>query len=228
MTQPAEQKTETLDATSIEEYLEKHPDFLLNKPELLAQLQLKHMDSGNTVSLIERQVQVLRDKNKGLEAKLNELIQIARDNEQLSTQLHGFASNLLETRSVSDVLALTEDVMRDVFKIDFVSMRMLSDITDDMLLVIDEQTESDLFAEFFTLNKPMCGKLSEEYIEYFFVEHLDQVNSAAMLPLKSVQHLGVLMLGSIDAQRFSDDKGLLFLSHIGDLISSALVAHLHS
>lgn len=230
MTEAAEQKTELLDVNDVADFLSENPNFLLDHPELLAQVNLQHLETssgGNTVSLIEKQVSMLRQKNQLLEQKLSELVDIARTNEQLSNHLHGFASNLLETRSISDVLAITEDVMRDVFKIDFVTMRMLSDVTDDMLLAIDEETESELFAEFFTLNQPTCGQLDQAYIDYFFDEQAVHVASSAMLPLKSVQHLGILMLGSVDAERFSQEHGLLFLSHISDLISSALVAHLH-
>src|SRR5687768_1938188 len=81
-----------IDVAAVEAYLKAHPDFFEHHPHILALMQLTHTGTGAAVSLIERQVGLLREQNRAIERKLLELVQIARENERLSRQLHDFAS----------------------------------------------------------------------------------------------------------------------------------------
>ena len=132
-TQPQSASTEStpIEAADIETYLKAHPDFFEHYPHTLALMQVTHADTGKAISLIERQVSLLRDQNRGLERKLSELVQIARENEQLSRQLHDFASELLTAQSLSDVIAVVQDKIRELFNTDFVALRLLNNISDD-------------------------------------------------------------------------------------------------
>src|SRR5688572_15882591 len=111
----ASPESASLEAADIAAYLKEHPDFFEQYPQILALMRVAHAGTGGTVSLIERQVSVLRDQNRSLERKLVELVQIARANEQLSRQLHDFASELLGTKSMSDVIAVAQDKIRELF-----------------------------------------------------------------------------------------------------------------
>ena len=67
-------KTETLTDDAVVQYLQTYPDFFERHSSLLTRLRLPHLrNTGQTVSLVERQVDVLRERNQGLERKLNEL-----------------------------------------------------------------------------------------------------------------------------------------------------------
>jgi uncharacterized protein YigA (DUF484 family) len=215
-----------IDVAAVEAYLKAHPDFFEHHPHILALMQLMHTGTGAAVSLIERQVGLLREQNRAIERKLLELVQIARENERLSRQLHDFASELLKAQSLSDVVATVQDKIRELFNTDFVSLRLLQGISDDIDLGLNEEDMQGLFDELITGRKPVCGRLGREQIEFLFPHNVEEINSAAIIPLSGIEHFGLLALASRDAQQFGPTMGSLFLSHLGDLIGSALTAHI--
>ena len=77
-TQPTQTASDNLTETSVEDYLKERPGFFERRPQLLATMKVQHPTTGQTVSLIERQVALLREQNRGLEEKLMELVEIAR------------------------------------------------------------------------------------------------------------------------------------------------------
>lgn len=215
----------SLEAADIAAYLKTHPEFFEQYPQILALMRLTHAGTGGTVSLIERQVSVLREQNKTLERKLAELVQIARANEQLSRQLHDFASELLGTKSLSDVIAVAQDKIRELFNTDFVALRLLEAISDDSTIAMDEESLESLFDEMLNGNKPVCGRLRAQQSEFLFAGNAGEIKSAALIPLHAAGPLGLLALASRNPQQFNPSMGGLFLSHLGDLVSSALSAH---
>lgn len=218
--------TNALSEETVAAYLRQYPTFFERHPRLLASLKLPHPITGEAISLVERQMMLLRDYNRNLERKLKDLVQIARENERLSVRLHKFSADLLEARSVSDVLAVTQDVIRDLFETDFVTVKLLSSISEDTQICIDSASEVQLFTDFLSNKKPVCGRLTPEQARYLFTDAASDVASSAMIPLESGRSLGVMALGSRDEQRFNPGMGHLFLSHLGELVSSALAVHL--
>jgi uncharacterized protein YigA (DUF484 family) len=215
----------SLEAADIAIWLKDHPDFFEQHPQLLALMRVNHAGTGGAVSLIERQVSVLREQNRSLERKLVELVQIARANEQLSRQLHDFASELLGTKSLSDVIAVAQDKIRELFNTDFVVLRLLDAVSDDFAIALDEESVEGLFDELLLDNKPVCGRLRAQQSEFLFAGNAGEIKSAALIPLHAAGPLGLLALASRNPQQFSPSMGGLFLSHLGDLVSSALSVH---
>lgn len=220
-TQPTQTASENLTETSVEDYLKEHPGFFERRPQLLATMKVQHPTTGQTVSLIERQVALLREQNRGLEEKLMELVEIARENERLSRQLHTFSSELLKARNLPDIVAVTQDKVREIFQTDFVALCLLKEIADET-----ERIHCDkLFKDIFTGDTPVCGHIRPDQIRFLFQGNAVEVASAAVVPLRTTDPIGLLGLASRDAQRFSPGMGHLFLSHLGDQICSALAAH---
>jgi uncharacterized protein len=215
----------SLEAADIAAWLKEHPDFFEQNPQILALMRVSHAGTGGAVSLIERQVSVLREQNKTLERKLVELVQIARANEQLSRQLHDFASELLGTKTLSDVIAVAQDKIRELFNTDFVALRLLDAVSDDIALSMDEESLEGMFEELLHNNKPVCGRLRAQQSEFLFSGNSGEIKSAALIPLHAAGPLGLLALASRNPQQFNPSMGGLFLSHLGDLVSSALSVH---
>ena len=71
-----------LNPTDVEEFLRAHPNFLQDRPGLLAVLNLPHGGEG-AVSLVERQVSVLRQRNIVSRQQINSLSDIGRENDRL-------------------------------------------------------------------------------------------------------------------------------------------------
>ena len=59
---------EQVSEEAVREYLEAHPDFFEHNKALLSQLELPH-GAGGAVSLVERQVSVLRQKELKLQPR---------------------------------------------------------------------------------------------------------------------------------------------------------------
>lgn len=218
---------ENLDEARVERYLSEHLDFFERHTQLLVTLRVPHPETGQAISLIQRQITLLRDQNRKQEEKLMELVEIARENEHLSRQLHTFSSELLKARSLSDVIAVTQDKVREVFHTDFVALWLMDGVTDDVGLHIDKSSQETLFKEILDVDVPIVGRFNDKQKDFLFQGNASEVASAAIIPLKTNNTLGLLALASREEQRFNPTMGNLFLSHLGDLVCSALAVHLH-
>jgi len=105
-------------------YLEQTPDYFLRHPELLAAFVLPHPEAGRAVSLVERQVRVLRDRNEQSTHQLKELIAFARDNDQLGERVQRFALAMIDSDSLDEVLDTAQDMLRQEFSLDGVAVRL--------------------------------------------------------------------------------------------------------
>src|ERR1700744_3554083 len=100
---------------SIAAYLQHNPDFFERHHAVLARLRLPHARGGATISLVERQIEVLREKQAGLEGKLAELVRVARSNDAIAERLHRFTRRLIRAGGPADALAHIEAGLREDF-----------------------------------------------------------------------------------------------------------------
>jgi uncharacterized protein YigA (DUF484 family) len=220
----------TISEEQVAEFLRVDPDFFERHLDLLAMIKVPH-PVGTAVSLVERQVGLLQDRGQQLEKKLQELIGVARENEQVSTRMHHLALAVLESESADEVMAATQEILRNEFRADFVVFRFtdqagsVCDSHPDLCLPADS-IGRQRFRKCMDGGKPLCGRVSPEQIDTLFRGDADQVRSAAMLPLQHGKAFGMLGLGSRDPDRFNPAMGTLFLSHLGELVSCALARHL--
>src|SRR5271156_3772066 len=109
-------KHDTINDASVADYLQTQPDFFERNAALLAKLRLPHLrDMGATVSLVERQVEVLRERNQSLERKLKELVDVARANDALADRIHRLSQRLIRTRSLAETISAIETSLREDF-----------------------------------------------------------------------------------------------------------------
>lgn len=214
-------------AQEVEDYLRAHPDFFDRRHALLVELSVPHPAHG-AVSLIERQVELLRERNRQLEAKLVDLVAVARENEALSSRLHRLALALMDSEDINDVVNTTVDLLRNEFPATPVVVRVLT-AAGEMEAVpsehfMDAATAERLFDKLYIGHRPVCGALDPEQKAYLFGEVA--VRSAVLVPLSDGRRLGVLALGSLEFNRFHHGMGTLFLGHLGELVSRAIKGHL--
>ena len=211
-----------MDENIIAKYLASHPDFFQRHADLLANIQVPH--GAGTASLIERQVAILREKSRDLEEQLNGLIRTARGNEQIVTRLQRFTLELMRADGIDDVIGTCQEVLREDFNADFVTLKIIGG--DDTMHFV-EHTNKNLksFANLFKTKRPVCGRLNEEQQSFLFEKNTDLVNSTALVPLFSTENLGILALGSKDESRFHPGMGTVFISHLGELISTSITYH---
>src|SRR5580692_1338957 len=109
-------KHEGLNDTTVAEYLQTYPDFFERNTALLAKLRLPHLrDVGATVSLVERQVEVLRERNQSLERKLKELVDVARANDALADRIHRMSQRLIRAHGLPETINAVETSLREDF-----------------------------------------------------------------------------------------------------------------
>lgn len=207
-------------------YLRENPDYFLRHPQLLASLNLKH-DSGKAISLIERQVAVLRQKYRGLERKLVEIVQNARDNERLSACLHRLALALFQAQNIEDVIVLTKRRLHREFPSTEVTLHLLgkAKIRSEFpkrSVVDSNQPSVQMLEELFESGRSTCGIVNERKIRVLFGDRGDKVDSAAIVPLIDSRRFGILALGTAEEGRFSHRMDTQFLDHLGELVSRAL------
>lgn len=223
---------ERIDEQSIAEYLQMNPDFFERHEGLLTKLKLSHNRGAATVSLIERQVVALRDKNQALESRLRELIEVARSNDVLATKIHRLACRLIRARTAASLLEVLESSLRE----DFGASEWLillgsghesefNRITSRHLRLVESAaTELKMFETLFESGRPRCGQIRDSQRDFLFGENTVEIGSVALVPLGSKPHFGLLAIGSPDAERFHPTMSTEFLARIGDLVSEAVGA----
>jgi uncharacterized protein YigA (DUF484 family) len=210
------------DATQVHDYLASHAEFFNEYPELLADIQLSHV-SGKAVSLIERQVQVLREQNHDLKQRLLELVDVARDNDRLNERLHHLTLELVRASSLTELIDTLEHQLRNEFMADAIVLH-LPDLDESrqretgvQALVINDQLR-ELLPTPLTDNKPQCGRLKEAQASFLFGEQGAAIESSAVIPLGENACRGLLSIGSREVNRFNPCMGTVFLMHLGELL----------
>lgn len=218
---------------AVARFLEDHPDFFARRPDLLAQLRIPHAGRGATVSLIERQVQVLRERNEAADKQLRELIDIARENDILAERLHHFAGAMIDSASLEDVIGTAQELLRQEFRLDAVAILLQEDRADRRARRSEFVRGDD---PHFTALLRRCGgrrvvcggRLDGDSMEFVFGARAKDIQSLALIPLKDPSREGVLAMGSRDALRFHPEMGVVFLVRLGELFMRAAARHLRA
>lgn len=213
-------------------HLAKHPDFFERYPGLLMKMQIPHERSAQTVSLVERQVQTLREKNQQLEDKIREFVNIAQSNDALSDKIHRLACRLVAAHGAAQVLDALEVSLREDFGASHWTMICLRNDVPELsrlstrhLRLIDRHaSELKSFETFFESNKPRCGQIRDTQRQYLFGNDAQEVGSAALVPLGKTAEYGLLAIGSHETSRFQSSMSTDFLNRIGELVSAAVGA----
>ena len=213
----------TMDENILAEYLEAHPDFFQRHAALLQNMQVPH--GTGTASLIERQVAVLKEKNRDLDEQLSGLIRTARGNEQIVTRLQRFTLELMRNDGIDDVIASCQEILREDFKADFVSLKLIGG-DGTMHFIAQDNPTLQQFDKLFDSKRPVCGRLQDQQQAFLFEKNADLVKSVALVPLMGAERMGLLALGSKDETRFHPGMGVVFISHLGELVSTSLSRYL--
>lgn len=211
---------------TVAEFLRDNPGFFNDHPELLTQLQIPH-PSGEAVSLVERQMSLLREQNNITREKLDELIDIARANEELARRMHMLALTLMDAQQPQEVFNTLYDSLRKNFQADFVTVRLFCEPTVPDTQVAAEFAGSDtkgmtLFKSVIVSGKPVCGSLERDQRVYLFGEQGENVASGVIVPLHGDNWGGVMAIGSDDSERFHPGMGVELLSNLGEILSIIL------
>jgi hypothetical protein len=224
-------KAEAIDEQAIGQYLQQHPDLFDRHPQLLTRLRLVHPRTGTTVSLIERQVEVLREKQAASEQKLADFVRVARANDALAEKIHRFTRRLVRTSTRAQALAQVEASLREDFDA-YHAVLVLPAATagaksgDEasrfVRLVASEDAILKSFESLFSSGKPRCGQVRDTQREFLFGNEAEAIGSVALIPLTVLSPPGLLAIGSVDRDHFHPGMSTEFLSRMAELIADSL------
>ena len=220
-----QQQSEQTDEAKVIQYLQDNPEVLMAYPAVFSSLTIPHQTGGAT-SLLERQLKLLREQNNSLKSKIDELVGIARENEELNQRFHRLALELMNTDQLHDVLALVQDQVQTFFYTDFVCFRFLPGVNDagnviDGLALDAQSGIVDSVKPWIKARKPICGRQDEKINRELFGADI-RIGSSALIPLYHTKDMGLLCLGSGSGDRFGQSMGTIFLQQLGELVSNRL------
>lgn len=203
----------------VADYLLRETDFLLRRPDVLMALEVPHRAAGSAISLIERQVRVLRQQLETEHNRLLHLIARARDFEALSEHLHRLVLRLIAARDAQQVCGVLQETLLNELSADAMALKLFA-TEDDQGFRDDPLTLA--FRDFVDRHQALCGPLDETKAGMLFGGAGGSIRSTALVPLHADGHAGVLAIGSRDPARFTPDMRTDLLDRLGEIVSQKL------
>lgn len=211
-----------MNSEDVVRYLEDHPDFFNEHVDLLADLHLPHPQENKVISLQERQVMAIRDKSKILQDKMLELISFGEENDAIGEKMHRLTIALLTSLDFDELLHNLDYSLREDFAVPHFVMRLWGVSRQRPAGDAFSPVSADIQAIAESLTQPYCGSHVADAIKDLFDDEVKtRLKSFSMIPLKTTQTIGLLVLSSPELERFYADMGTLHLKRLGDLISAS-------
>jgi uncharacterized protein YigA (DUF484 family) len=215
---------EKIGAHEIAAWLRRHPKFLQQFPDLALSLVVPRED-GPAASLASYQLEVLRDKNRELSRRLQDLYTVSQENERLAVRTHQLTLALMRQDTAAGTVRAMAATLAEDFNGDLVRMVLFAPVAglsgDEEWLQIIARDERVLtpFNDCLRDGEPLCGRLHPDKQALLYGARVDDVQSTALMPIEGV---GLIAVGSRDPNRFYPGMGTLFLRMMGEAFAAAL------
>lgn len=225
-------------------YLKSNPEFFVQNQDIFSRLKIPH-ETGAAISLIEKQVSVLRGRCGHLENSLRDLISVARENENLNQRLHKLIQQVISVATIEEITSLIQNSLRENFSAEDVHIMLIAaaprrvsrkkkadgaakpvDRTrvnrpqqvQGATVVSHNDRRVRAFTKLFAGSSTQCGMPADDQLKAILGKDHAHVASAALIPLHYQRKLGVIMLTSRDESRFAAGRGVMFLDQLGELL----------
>ncbi len=204
-------------------FLTENTDFFVKHPEQLLALKVNNKN-GKVASLINHQVNVLKERNNDLKKKLSELISYAAENEKTMSQVFELTLQLCQISHVANVTKhfgrfVKQSFDSDLFKIVMPAYEGLE--SSAMVMSLDEESENQfntVFKEFINNGTPVCGRLKKEKLIFIFGKKAEKIGSSVILPIGKKASKGLLVFASHDENRFNPEMSTDILSRLSQIL----------
>ncbi len=209
-------------ADEVAAWLEHNPDFFAGREALLKLMHIPH-HSGQAISLLEKQNDLLRRETNNLRERLHHLIATARDNDQLFQRLRSQVLHLLDARDWPGVLqALSQGLTRH-FDVDRVQLLVLDErlhVPGSISRLMTENAVAQTWPAVVKEQKCWCGPVEPDVAQRMLGDDAAAAGSIAVAPLQHQSRLiGVMVLIAEDPEYFRSSMDTLFLNHVAEVTS---------
>lgn len=218
--------TKIVTEDDIAAFLLNTPDFFERNADLLTSIQLTSPHGNRAVSLQERQLEMLREKIKGLELRLANMMRLGNENDNTQQKLLLWVIYLLQERQIQQIPNLVVNGLQRRFDVPHVALRIWNAMDDCFASSIYAQpVASNVHSFVDSMNgEPYCGRNPDlEVVRW--LDNAESIRSVALLPLfdqHPQQAFGLLVMGSAEEKRFSPDMGVDILKGIATIAAAAL------
>lgn len=214
---------EKLGAHEIAAWLRRHPNFLQQFPDLALTLVVPR-EQGSAASLAGYQLEILRDKNRELSRRLQELFANAQENERLAVRTHQLTLALMKQDRAGDTARAMAASLEEDFNGDLVRIVLFAPVeglgtADWVQTLAEDDARLAPFRDCLKDGEPICGRLQPDKNALLYGVRAEDVASSALLPLPG---RGLIAVGSRDANRFFPGMGTLFLRMMGEAFDTAM------
>lgn len=203
----------------VRNYLLKDPTFFVRNADLLTEITLPH-PSGKAISLIEKQVAVLRQRNAELCGRLDHLVANARENDRLFEHTKRLILALIECEDLGDLVDALYFHFDKEFNIPFARLVLFGEALPacNARVVSRSKAQSHLNRHL-SASHAVSGKVEPQEIQFLFEQDAPRVRSAALASIGISEPLGVIAIGSPNPEHYQAGMGTLFLGHIAEVLS---------
>ena len=203
--------TNKLDPKDVELFLLDNLDFFETRESLVGEMKFKH-SSSSASSLLERQINKLRDEQSDLMDLLSSFVSTAQLNEDLFIKSKELTLSILGASSRNEIKDIVQESFTEKFGVNNCNLGFYSN--SDIGGIEDKTGMS------FHKGAVHCGSFSREKMEFLFKD--ERVESVALAVLIDNKEIGILMLGSYERARYLGDEDTTFIEYIRDILEKKL------
>ena len=219
---------DSLTASEVEDYLKQYPNFFRSRDTLLEALSLTG-DSGNTVSLVERQVDGLREQNAAITERLDELISVAERNNEVFNKCRSLVLSLISSSDSDSFFSALEQSFKREFNSTTYSLIIFGKEPrhiNHFASIVSEASAADYVGTLMRAKEPVLGVLRPPEQDFLFRHASDKIESAAVLAVRAKNLNALLAIGSESPTYFESGLGTLFIGFVADALALLLPKHL--
>ena len=211
----------SIDAKQVEEFLVLNPDFLSSNSHILDSIEIVHK-TGGAVSLIQKQVEVLRKNYESTSGNLLELLEIAKTNEGIFEKTKELILDLIVCKNLTDVIATTENSFSNKFQADACKVLFFKENPNlPKGRILDAKQAHKQIGKKYNASDIYCGPLDKIGSDYIFGKKT-KIKECVLVPIKNTDCPGMLALGSKKEDTYSKENDSLFLEFVAETLSKLI------
>ena len=210
-----------IDPKEVEEFLLLNPDFLSSNAHILNSLEIVH-ETGGAVSLIQKQVEILRKNYESTSGNLVQLLEIASTNEGIFDKTRKLILELIVCKNLTEIVFVTEETFIKDFQSDSCKILFFKDNTNlPKGRVVDAKEAHKVIGSKYNASDIFCGPLNDKESSFIF-DKKAKIVDCVLVPIKNSDCPGVLALGSKSEDTYSKENDSLFLGFIAEALSKLI------